>query len=48
VRGEYWADLPVTTALSAPCDLNGTLLAERLVVKNAAIMMYNPFLEEKQ
>ncbi|MEG1658354.1 MAG: VanW family protein [Oscillibacter sp.] len=46
MRGEYWGGYSRHNELyQEKRDLTGQLLSEKLVVKNAAIMMYAPFLE---
>ena len=45
--GEYWGGYSRHNELyQQQYDLEGRLLNEALVVKNAALMMYAPFLEE--
>lgn len=47
MRGEYWGGYSRHNELFQQCiDLDGTMLEERLVVENAAIMMYSPFLSD--
>lgn len=47
MRGEYWGGYSRHNELwQLRYDLGGRLLEERLAVKNDAIMMYSPFLEE--
>lgn len=49
MRGEYWGGFSRHNELyQQKFDLSGKLVSERLIVKNSAIMMYSPFLEEKQ
>lgn len=46
MRGEYWGGYSRHNELyQQRYDLYGKLLEEKLLVKNAAIMMYSPFLE---
>ena len=48
MRSEYWGGFSRHNDLyQQKFDLNGELTAEKLVVKNSAIMMYSPFLKEK-
>ena len=48
MRSEYWGGFSRHNELyQQKFDLNGELTAEKLVVKNSAIMMYSPFLKEK-
>ncbi len=47
MRGEYWGGYSRHNELyQQQYDLQGTLLDEKLIVKNSALMMYSPFLEE--
>ena len=47
MRGAYWGGYTRHNELCQQMyDLQGTLLSERLVAKNDAIMMYAPFLEQ--
>ena len=47
MRGEYWGGFTRHNELwQQRYDQAGQLLEETLVVKNAAIMMYSPFLDE--
>lgn len=47
MRGEYWGGFSRHNELyQQQFDLEGNLLAERLIVHNSAIMMYSPFLEQ--
>ena len=46
LRSEYWGGYSRHNEISQKqYDLEGNLLGEKLVVKNSAIMMYSPFLE---
>ena len=46
MRSEYWGGFSRHNELyQQKFDLNGELTAEKLVVKNSAIMMYSPFLK---
>lgn len=48
MRGEYWGGYSRHNEIyQKQYDLDGNLLSEKLVVKNSAIMMYSPFLENK-
>lgn len=48
MRSEYWGGYSRHNELyQQRFSLEGELLEEKLVVKNSAIMMYSPFLEEK-
>lgn len=47
MRSEYWGGYSRHNELYQRCyALDGTLLAERKVIENHALMMYSPFLEE--
>ncbi len=47
MRGEYWGGYSRHNELyQQQYDLQGALLDEKLIVKNSALMMYSPFLEE--
>ena len=49
MRGEYWGGYTRHNEIwQKEFDLAGHLLQERLAVKNSAVMMYSPFLEEKK
>lgn len=46
MRGEYWGGFTRHNELyQQEYDLDGTLLSEKLIVENSAIMMYSPFIE---
>ncbi|MBQ8232977.1 MAG: hypothetical protein IJZ34_13800 [Lachnospiraceae bacterium] len=48
IRSEYWGGYSRHNEIyQKQYDLEGNLLGEKLVVKNSAIMMYSPFLEDK-
>ena len=48
MRSEYWGGYSRHNEIyQKQYDLEGNLLGEKLVVKNSAIMMYSPFLEDK-
>ena len=48
MQGEYWGGFSRHNQLwQVKYDLNGTKLSEEMIVKNSAIMMYNPFLPNK-
>ena len=47
MRGEYWGGFSRHNELyQQQYDPEGNLLSERLIVRNSAIMMYSPFLEQ--
>lgn len=47
MKAEYWGGYSRHNEIYQQCyDIEGTLLSEKLVVKNSAIMMYSPFLED--
>lgn len=47
MRGEYWGGYSRHNELyQLQYDLDGNLLQDKLIVENAALMMYSPFLEE--
>jgi len=47
MRGEYWGGYSRHNELYRKIfDLNGNLIAEELIIKNAALMMYSPFLDD--
>lgn len=47
MRGEPWGGFTRHNKLfQQQFDLDGTLLSEKLIVQNSAIMMYSPFLDE--
>ena len=49
MRGEYWGGYSRHNELyQLQYDLSGKLLADKLIVKNAALMMYSPFLNESE
>ena len=49
MHSEYWGGYSRHNQLHRQkYDLDGVLLEEQCIVKNAAIMMYSPFLESKQ
>ena len=49
MRGEYWGGYSRHNELyQLQYNLDGELLSERMVVKNSALMMYSPFLEENE
>ncbi|MBB2183485.1 VanW family protein [Lachnospiraceae bacterium MD1] len=48
IKGEYWGGFSRNNELyQQKYDINGNMIDERLIVKNSAIMMYSPFLEDK-
>ena len=48
MKGEYWGGYSRHNELyQRRFDLQGRLMEEKLMVKNAAIMMYSPFLAEQ-
>ena len=48
MKGEYWGGYSRHNELyQQKFDLNGNMLEEQLIVKNSAIMMYSPLLENK-
>ena len=49
MRSEYWGGYSRHNELyQQKYDLDGVLLDEKLVVKNSALMMYSPFLQESE
>ena len=47
MHGEVWGGFTRHNALYQQCfDLDGRLLSEKLLVRNSAVMMYSPFLDE--
>ena len=48
MRAEYWGGYTRLNELyQRVFDLDGVLLSERMIVKNEALMMYTPFIEEQ-
>ena len=48
MKSEFWGGYTRHNELyQQQYDLEGNLLDERLIIRNSAIMMYSPFLEEK-